>query len=95
MMTGQEKINIDIKIVGEPIRLSVPFDNQDFTRDVEAEVNNLFAAWRKSFPNRSEKGLMAMMVYQYASHYKELAVKYQDAVTRAEECLNRSFPELP
>ncbi len=30
-----------------------------------------------------------MMVYQYASHYKELTVRYQEAFLKAEECLGK------
>ncbi len=89
MMKDREKINIDINIGGEPLKLTVPFGKQDFTRDVELEVNNLFATWRRRFPNKTEKGLMAMMLYQYASYYKELTEKYHEGVLKAEECLAR------
>lgn len=87
MMKDQEKINMEINIGGEPIKITVPFQNQELTRSVEDEINSLFAAWRRSFPKRSEKGLLAMMVYQYASYYKELTIKYQEATRKAEECL--------
>ena len=87
MMKDQEKINMEINIGGEPIELTVPFQDQELTRNVEEEINKLFAAWRRSFPKRSEKGLLAMMVYRYASYYKELTIKYQDATRKAEECL--------
>lgn len=89
MMKDQEKINIEINIGGEPIMLVVPFQNQEQTREVEEEINRLFTRWRKSFPKRSEKGLLAMIAYQYASYYKELATKYQQAIDKADECLNR------
>lgn len=89
MMKDQEKINIEINIGGEPIMLAVPFQNQEMTRNVEEEINELFAKWRKSFPKRSEKGLMAMIAYQYASHYKELAAKHQQAIDKADDCLSR------
>lgn len=89
MMTDQKKVNIDIKIAGEPIRLTVPFERQNFTRDVEAEVNNLFMSWRKKFPNRTEKALLAMLVYQFASHYKDLSKSYESAVDKAERCLTQ------
>lgn len=78
---------MEINIGGEPIKITVPFQNQELTRSVEDEINSLFAAWRRSFPKRSEKGLLAMMVYQYASYYKELTIKYQEATRKAEECL--------
>ncbi len=89
MMKDQEKINMEINIGGEPIKLTVPFQNQELTRSVEDEINKLYATWRRNFPKRSEKGLLAMMVYQYASHYKELSVKYQEAIGKAEECLGK------
>lgn len=89
MMKDREEKNIEINIniAGEPIRRTVPFDKQDFTRDVEAEVNNMFSIWRTRFPNKTEKGLLAMMLYQYASYYKELTEKYQAGILKAEECL--------
>lgn len=88
MMKGLEKINIDIKIGGEPIKLQIPFENQDFVREVEAEVNSLYVSCREDFPSRTDKSLMAMMVYKYASLYKDLTRKYQEAVKSAEHCLS-------
>ena len=35
MNKGQDKINIEIKIAGERIMLSVPFDSQEDVRDSE------------------------------------------------------------
>jgi len=89
MMKDQEKINMEINIGGESIKLTVPFQNQELTRSVEEEINSLYDTWRRSFPKRSEKGLLAMMVYQYASYYKELALKHQEAINKAEECLGK------
>lgn len=86
-MKDQEKINIEIHIAGEPIKLTVPFQDQDLTRDIEEEINTLFNRWRRSFPKRSEKGLLAMMLYRYASYYKGLTIKYQEAAHLAKECL--------
>lgn len=86
-MKDQEKINIEIHIAGEPIKLTVPFQDQDLTRDIEEEINTIFNQWRRSFPKQSEKGLLAMMLYRYASYYKGLTNKYQAAARLAEECL--------
>lgn len=87
MMKDQDKINIEINIAGEPIKLTVPFQDQELTRDIEAEINTLFNQWRHSFPKRSEKGLLAMMLYRYASYYKDLTDKYQKATRLAKDCL--------
>ena len=86
-MKDQEKINIEIDLGGDPIKLTVPFKDQDLTRDIEEEINTLFNQWRRSFPKQSEKGLLAMMLYRYASYYKGLTMKYQEAARLAEECL--------
>ena len=41
MNKGQDKINIEIKIAGERIMLSVPFDSQEDVRDSEKEIQEL------------------------------------------------------
>lgn len=86
-MMKMEEINMEINIGDEPFRIKVPFDNQDMARDVEAEANRLLNNWRKAFPKRTEKGLLAMMVYQYASHYKQLTASYDEASRIGEEIL--------
>lgn len=87
MMKDQEMINMAINIGGEPIKLSVPFQDQEQVRNVEEEINSLYAAWRRNFPKRSEKGILAMMVYRYASYYKQLSIRHQEAIDKAEQCL--------
>ena len=89
MMKDQEKINMEINIGGEPIMVTVPFQNQELTRSVEEEINKLFSAWRNKFQKRSDKGILAMMVYQYASYYRELATKHQKAMQKAGNCLEK------
>lgn len=89
MMKDQEKINMEINIGGSPIKVSVPFNKQEQTRHVEEELNSLLESWKRSFPKRSERELLAMMLYQYASYYRELTDKYREAAAKADECLNR------
>lgn len=83
----EKKIEININIAGEQMLRKVPFDKQNFTREVEADVNNLFSEWRRRYPSRSDKCLLAMIAYQYASFYKELADRHQAGILKAEECL--------
>lgn len=87
MMKETEKINMEINIGGERITLDVPFQKQDLSREVETEINGLFAKWRKSYPKKSDKQLLAMMVYQYASYYKELTLRYMEVQKKALGCL--------
>ncbi len=92
-MKDTEKINMEINIGGERFRVNVPFDSQDLTRDVEAEANRLLENWRRTFPKRTDKGLLAMMVYQYASYYKNLTEKYEEATAKAEAMLASLSPQ--
>ncbi len=87
MMKDQELINMEINIGGEPIKLSVPFQDQELIRTVEDEINGLYATWRRNFPKRSEKGILAMMIYRYASYYKKLSINHQEAIDIAAKCL--------
>ena len=88
-MKDQEKINMEINIGTEPIRVSVPFQQQEQTRRVEDEINSLLETWKRTFPKRTEKGLMAMLLYQYASYYQQLTDKYREATAKAEDCLKQ------
>ncbi len=88
MMNDQELIKMEINIGGEPIQVTVPFRNQELTRNVEEEINSMFSRWRHSFPERSEKGLLAMIAYRYASYYAELKQTHMEALHKAEECLS-------
>lgn len=68
-MQDTDKIKMRIKIAGLSIPLSVAFKEQDHVRETEARVAELFDNWRRMFPTKSTEELLAMMTYQYASHY--------------------------
>lgn len=85
-MDDSEKINMKINIGGQTVWLTVPFGKQNMVRDVEAEIGRLYASWRKIFPTKDNHELLAMIAYQYASHYKELSLKYEDAMRLARDC---------
>lgn len=86
MNKGQDKINIEIKIAGERIMLSVPFDSQEDVRDSEKEIQELYSIWRERFPRKSDHELLAMIAYQYASYYRDLLKIHKQAVAMADEC---------
>lgn len=88
-MDDSEKINMDINIGGQKVKLTVPFRKQNFVRDVETEVGHLFDAWRIQFPRKDERELLAMIIYQYASFYKELTLRHEEALRLAEDCEKR------
>lgn len=91
------KIEITIADLRIPIRTEV--DKLKDVREIEAKVDGLYKSWRRKFPNKSEKELLAMIAYQYASYYQELSARYQEASELALECdrrldkISKSSPE--
>lgn len=86
-MERTEKIRMHINIAGERIPLVVPFDSQDDVREAEKQVAGLFRKWHDEFPSKSDKELLAMIAYQYASYYLSLKQRYEsslDALTEME-----------
>ena len=80
--------------IGEQrISLTVPFAKQDFVRDVESEVNSLYKKWRLAFPAKTNREILAMVAYQYASFYGELKERYNAATEKALECLRDTDAE--
>lgn len=86
-MNDSEKIKMYLNIGDQRISLTVPFARQEFVRDVEADVDRLYARWRKTFPAKTDREILAMVAYQYASFYGELKERYEAALAKAEECL--------
>lgn len=85
-MQNSEKVKIEISVGATKVPLSVELDSVRKVRGLESELNNLFDTWRKDFPDKSEKELLAMIAYQYASYYAELTERYKDAYAEAEKC---------
>lgn len=82
-MKETDAIDIKIKIANQQILLHQPLRDQDFIRDVEANIEQLWKTWRKRFPNHTESKLLAMMVYQYASFYFQQRHRYDDVLKEA------------
>ena len=92
-MSAQELIKLNLNIGGQRFSLNVPFERQEFARDVEESVDSLYKKWRHTFPQKTDQEVMAMVAYQFASHYKELTEKYGVAAEKAEQCLRLLDPE--
>lgn len=86
-MTDSDKIKMNLNIGDQRITLSVPFARQEFTRNVEQQVDSLYRKWRHNFPAKTDRELLAMVAYQYASFYNELKDLYEQASDMAEECI--------
>ena len=63
-MNDSENIKMNLNIGGQRIVQTVPFRNQDFVRDVEKEVDNLYSKWRKEFHSKTDREILAMVAYQ-------------------------------
>lgn len=70
-MKETDEIDIKIKIANQELKLHQPVGSQEFIRDVEDKVEQLWNTWRVRFPQLSENRILAMMVYQYASFYMQ------------------------
>lgn len=88
-MNDSDKIKIYLSIGGQRVSLTVPFNRQEFAREVEAGVDRLYSRWRKAFPAKTDNEILAMVAYQYASFYGELKERYEKATAKASECLSR------
>ena len=69
---NEEKVKIKLNIAGEAFLLSVPYSQQEETRQTEAEVNMLYATWRSRFPEKSDRELLAMIAFRYADRFASL-----------------------
>lgn len=78
-MKDQNDIKLEINIAGERIILTVPASMQKSVKDTERNVNSLFNTWRRDFPDKHDKELLAMMAYQYASYFYQLSERLENA----------------
>ena len=92
-MNDSENIKMNLNIGGQRIVQTVPFRNQDFVRDVEKEVDNLYSKWRKEFHSKTDREILAMVAYRFASFYCELKDQYAKAAALADECILAAEPD--
>lgn len=95
-MNDSDKIKMTINIGGEHLQLSVDFNRQDIVRDAEKAADDLFRSWRSRWPSRSDKEILAMVAYQFASFYQELLSRFENAAVQAaatDEKLSRILEE--
>ncbi len=78
---------MNLNIGGARLQVTVPFDEQDFVRDVEESVNNLYNQWRHEFQKKTDREILSMVTYRFASLYYELTERISRASEITEECL--------
>lgn len=91
-MKDPENTKMHLNIGDQRITLTVPFDRQEFVRETEAGVDGLYAKWRKSFPAKTDKEILAMVAYQYAAFYGELKERQNMAMAIADQCIAAIAP---
>lgn len=89
----QDKIQMFINIAGERISLNVGFDDQDNVRTAEQSVCELYNKWKKQFPLRTDRELLAMISYQFAYYYHTLTMRYKEA-SSAIDVLNARLDQM-
>ena len=59
-------------------------------------MDNLYSKWRKEFHSKTDREILAMVAYRFASFYCELKDQYAKAAALADECiLARSLTTAP
>lgn len=89
-MNDSEKVKMFLNIGDQKISVTVPFNRQEFVRDVEDGIEQLYRQWRRQFPLKTDREILAMVTFQFASHYADSKDQLERAVRRAEECLRRA-----
>lgn len=79
-MKDEDLIAMTINIGGELIRLQVKFDEQNRVRDAEREVKLFIDRLKKNWNEFSDRKLLAMAAYQFASWYMQLLGQNQNAI---------------
>lgn len=82
-MKGSDKVEMTINIGGELINLDVNFDDQIKVREAEREIKLYIERLRKTWNDASERKLLAMTAFQFASWYNKLLTVQQDAIELA------------
>lgn len=89
----EEKIKMKLDIAGESFLLTVPYSQQEETRQTEAEVNMLFNTWRSRFPDKSDREILAMMAFRYADRHSSLLRERRESL-KSIDSLNERLDAL-
>lgn len=87
---NEEKVKLKLNIAGETIVFTVPYSRQEETRQTEAEVNMMFDTWRKRFPEKKDRELLAMIAFRYADGYHTLLRNEEELFRTAEQLAGRA-----
>lgn len=89
----EEKVKMKLDIAGESFLISVPYSQQEETRQTEKELNSLFDAWRRRFPDKGDRELLAMIAFRYAERHTSLMRERGEALKEA-DALNARLDKI-
>lgn len=70
----KEDLVITIKIADvAPISMRINRQEEERVRNVEYNINKLWARWRETFRDRKSEEVLAMVAFQFAKNYAILA----------------------
>lgn len=79
-MKGSDKVEMTINIGGELIKLNVPFDDQINIRDAERLIKNHYDDLKKSWPDSSDKIILALVTFKLARWCQQLLKIHEEAL---------------
>lgn len=88
MNSKEIKINIEVKIAEERVAFRIPFSEQDAVRMIESEIRLKIKELMKKYPAKSQKEILAMATYNYASAYYYLSKQREKEIEEAEKLLD-------
>ncbi|MDE6022937.1 MAG: cell division protein ZapA [Muribaculaceae bacterium] len=87
MNSKEIKINIEVKIAEERVAFRIPFSEQDAVRMIESEIRLKIKELMNRYPAKSQKEILAMATYNYASAYYYLAKQREIEIEEADNLL--------
>lgn len=79
----KEKKHITIKVAGQSFGLDISREQEAAALKAESGLNKMWAKWCEDFHDRSQQQVLAMVAFQYARHYYNLA----DTVSASEQAI--------
>ena len=84
-MKGSDIVKMTINLGGELIKLDVNFDDQIAVRDTERDIKKYIDHLKKSWPDNSDRNILAMALYQFARWCHQLKLAQEDKIQLATE----------
>ncbi|MDE6237027.1 MAG: hypothetical protein K2M45_04100 [Muribaculaceae bacterium] len=85
-MDESRKVKMEVIVGRQRVNLNVDFMKQNFVRETEDDIHRIYTTLAQRFPRKDESELLAMIVYQYASYYRELLAIHDEALRMALDC---------